>query len=325
MTRTCGARNSLQTAFLLALLFRVSGALAQAPPVGPQPQEDFRIAVNVDLVVLNATVSDRKGHIVSDLGEKDFQVFEDGVRQNIRLFRHDDIPVTVGLVVDHSGSMRAKIRSVIAAAGTFVRSSNPDDQMFVVNFNEKVTLRPSGRVRFTVRADELEYAISSEPVTGRTALYDAIFQARERLREGSRDKKVLIVISDGGDNASNHRLEEVLKLAVQSGAIVYTIGIFEDDDPDKNPNVLRQIAQATGGEAFFPREFEEVVPICERIAHDIRNQYTLGYFSSSTAAPGTVHTIRAVAQKPGGRALAVRTRTSYIASDPAPNRDEARK
>jgi len=175
-----------------------------------------------------------KAGFASDLREQDFEVYEDGVRQPIRVFRHEDIPVTVGLVVDHSGSMRRKLTDVIAAARTFARSSNQEDQMFVVNFNEHVSLMgPPGR--FTNRSEELELAISSSPTIGMTALYDAVVKARERLQAGTRDKKVLIVISDGGDNASAHSLADVLKGAEQSSALVYTIGIFDEADPDRNP------------------------------------------------------------------------------------------
>ncbi len=149
--------------------------------------------MNVDLVVLHPTVTDRKGRFISDLRQQDLEVYEDGVRQSIRLFRHEDIPVTVGLVVDHSGSMQRKLADVIAAARTFVQSSNPEDQMFVVNFNENVTLGLPGAIPFTNSSDELERAISKTPTTGQTALYDASAVALERLQAGSRDKKALIV------------------------------------------------------------------------------------------------------------------------------------
>ena len=243
-----------------ALALRILLLIALGGDVEPQvsPASDrqdpgpYRISVNVDLVVLHPTVRDRKGRFVSDLREQDFEVYEDGVRQSIRLFRHEDIPVTVGLVVDHSGSMRRKLTDVIAAARTFVQSSNPEDQMFVVNFNENVTLGLPSAIRFTNRSDELERAISNTPVRGKTALYDAIVKAGERLQAGGRDKKALIVISDGGDNASAHKLAEVLKMAEQSSALVYTIGIFDEENRDRNPKVLRRLARATGGEAFFP-------------------------------------------------------------------------
>jgi len=297
---------------LLALLMSLGGQ-AQAPLPAHDPQQPFLVSVNVDLVVLNATVCDRKGHFVSDLREQDFEVSEDGVRQSIQLFRHEDTPVTVGLVVDHSGSMRHKLADVVAAARTFAQFSSPEDEMFVVNFNEHVTMGLPAAIQVTNRPDELAGAISHSPAIGMTALYDAVVRAREQLRAGTRDKKVLIVISDGGDNASTHKLGEVLKMAERSSALIYTIGIFDEDDPDRNPEVLKRLAQATGGEAFFPRELKEVVAICEQIARDIRHQYALGYVPSRSAQPSGFRTIKVVARAASKGRLFVRTRAGYIA------------
>src|SRR4051794_33766560 len=180
---------------------------------GAQGAQPFQVSVSVDLVVLNATVRDQKGRAAPELREQDFEIFEDGVRQAIKLFRHEDIPVTVGLVIDHSGSMRPKLASVTAAARTFIQSSSTDDEMFVVNFNENIIRGLPTAMPFTNRADELARAISGTPASGKTALYDAVWKAREWLAGGSRDKKVLIVISDGGDNASTHTLADVLQAA----------------------------------------------------------------------------------------------------------------
>jgi len=294
---------------LLAMMMLLPlGTLGVALPQEPRP---FQVSVSVDLVVLNATVRDRKGNAVTGLHEEDFDVYEDGVKQSLRLFRHEDIPVTVGLVVDHSGSMRQKLPHVIAAARTFVQSSSPADQMFVVNFNEKVTLGLPAAIPFTNRPEDLARAISDTPAAGMTALYDAIFIAQERLVKGSRDKKVLMVISDGGDNASAHTVAEILKAGERSGTLVYTIGIFEPDDPDKNPVVLKRLALESGGEAFFPAEFGDVVAVCERIARDIRSQYTLGYVSN-TASHAGYRTVRVVARGTGNRQLLVRTRSGYF-------------
>jgi Ca-activated chloride channel homolog len=293
------------------LLFSLLTGLMGA--AGLQAPQSYQISVNVDLVVLNATVRDRKGRLSPDLTEDDFQVYENNVAQTIRLFRNEDIPVTVGLVVDHSGSMREKISDVIAAARTFVRASSPEDQMFVVNFNENVTLGLPDALPFSNRPDEMASAIANAPVSGMTALYDALFIARQRLQSGKHDKKVLIVISDGGDNASKHTLPEILKLADRSSILVYTIGIFDESDRDRNPEVLRRLALATGGEAFFPQEFKDVVEICDRIARDIRHQYTLGYISSTAAPAGEYRSIRVVARA-AGKNLLVRTRSGYTAA-----------
>ena len=168
--------------------------------------------MKVNEVVLHATAQDRKGFLLAGLATEDFQVYEDGVLQPIKYFSHEDIPVTVGLVVDNSGSMKPKRADVIAAAVVFARSSNPEDQMFVVNFNEKVSFGLPDKMPFTDQAVELQVALSGIVADGETALYDAIAVALEHLKKGNRDKKVLIVISDGGDNASQHKLGPVMAL-----------------------------------------------------------------------------------------------------------------
>jgi Ca-activated chloride channel homolog len=287
----------------LTALFVLFGFAGSAAP---------QISVDVNLVVLNPVVRDRKGQFASDLREADFQVYEDGVRQTIQLFRHEDIPVTVGLVVDHSGSMRPKLGDVITAARVFVQSSRSDDQMFVVNFNEKVTLAVPDTVQSGNRSEALARAIAGTPATGKTALYDAAIEAFRQLRVGGPEKKVLIVISDGGDNVSSHKLAEVLKTAEESNVLVYTIGIFDDEDDDKNPGVLTRLARATGGEAFFPRQHDEVEAICQSIARDIRNQYTIGYTSGNSARSGPWRSIRLTAAAAGHDKLEVRTRSGYI-------------
>lgn len=301
---------------LPVLLFVLSSgfAISQVAPAGKsEDQENFRIAVEVDLVVLQATVRDRAGHTVAGLGQHDFEVYDDGALQPIRFFRHEDTPVTIGLVVDHSGSMREKLDQVTGAARAFVQSSNPEDQMFVVNFNEKVSLGLPGSMRFSSNVDELGSAIGNSPPAGLTALYDAIVEALQGLRKGEWDKKVLIVISDGGDNASHANLDQVLKLAEQSNAVIYTIGVFDEGDPDRNPRVLRRLAHETGGEAFFPSELSETTEICRRIARDVRDQYTIGY-SSIDRKPGSYHKIRVTAQSGEQGKLSVRTRAGYIAA-----------
>jgi VWFA-related protein len=308
-------------ALFLIVLASYAGYRGLAAPQD-RDSESLHISVDVALVVLHATVSDRQGGFVSDLGERDFEIYEDGVAQPIRLFRNEDVPVTVGLIVDHSTSMRPRMAEVTAATRAFVRSSNRDDEMFVVNFNEKVYLGLPGAIRFTDSSAELADAIATTPTRGMTALYDAIAKGLEGLQAGSRDKKVLIVVSDGGDNASARGLPEVMKLAGQSSAVIYTVGIFEPEDKERNLGVLKRLAEATGGEAFLPEELPEVTAVCERIARDIRHQYTIGYEPINPAHDGAYHAIRVVARAKGHHTgLAVRTRTGYIAGGP-PRRDE---
>jgi VWFA-related protein len=314
LSRT-GERGAAKVIALpVLLLISLAGyAGRQAQPARQDYDSDsLRISVDVALVVLHATVTDRQGGFASDLGEQDFEVYEDGVAQRIRLFKNEDIPVTVGLVVDHSTTMRPKLAEVSAAARTFVRSSNRDDEMFVVNFNETVSLGLTATLRFTDSSATLENAITATVTGGQTALYDAIAKALEELQAGSRDKKVLIVVSDGGDNASSHTLAQVMKLAGQSSAVIYTIGIFDEDDPDRNPGVLRRLAQATGGVGFFPGRPSEVVAVCDRIARDIRHQYTIGYVPSKLTHDGTYRAIRVHARAKNHDKLSVRTRTGYI-------------
>ncbi len=305
----------------LVLLIGVAGADPSQIPSVEEPQDTgaYRLSVSVDLVELRASVRDRAGHFVPGLSQQDFEVYEGGVRQTVRVFGQEDVPVTIGLVVDHSGSMRRKLDDVTAAARTFVESSSPNDEMFVVNFNEKVTLGLPASISFSNRSDELARAISNTRASGLTALYDAIALAQQRLQSGSSEKKALVVISDGRDNASIHTLPQVLKTAQQSNALIYTIGIFDALDNDGNPAVLRRLANATGGEAFFPRELPDVVAACGSIASEIRHQYTIGYVSSNPARSGGYRSIRVTARSPGKGKLTVRTRAGYLAPDaPSP-------
>jgi len=301
---------------LLALLALPSVALAQTSSSSQSRQDsadDYTISVNVNQVVLSATAQDHNNALVSGLGKDDFQVFEDGVLQQIKYFSHEDIPVTVGLVIDNSGSMKPKRADVIAAALAFARSSNPKDQMFVVNFNEKVTFGLPDNTPFTDQTAQLEVALSRIAADGETALYDAVAIALERLRKGTRDKKVLIIISDGGDNASKHKLADIMPLIGQPDVTIYTIGIFGEEDKDQNPGVLKRFAKNTGGEAFLPKSLEDILPICQRIAHDIRNQYTLAYVPTNKKRDGAYRVIQVKASGAGRGHLSVRTRTGYFA------------
>lgn len=288
----------------------VSGAQAsQSSPTGPADAYTFQ--VNVNMVILNATVLDHHNTPVSGLSKDDFQVYEDGVLQQIRYFSHDDIPVTAGILVDNSGSMAPKRDDVIAAALAFARSSNPQDQMFVVNFNDRVSFGLPPDVPFTDRQEQLQQALSGIRAIGQTALYDGIATALDHLKQDDRDRKVLILISDGGDNASKQSLSQVIAMARQSPAIIYVIGIFDEEDGDQNPAVLRRFAKETGGEAFFPESSRDVISICEEIARDIRNQYTLTYVPANALQNGRYRAIEVKASAPGRGRLSVRTRAGY--------------
>jgi Ca-activated chloride channel family protein len=303
--------------WLVALFLLIAlPSAARLPGPGPSqngPLEQETIQVNVDLVDLHATVQSHNGMFASGLGKENFQVYEDGVLQQISSFSSEDLPVTVGLVVDNSGSMRPKVADVIAAAMAFARSSNPQDQMFVVHFNENVSFGLSANTPFTDKQAELQVAMSRIRANGMTALYDAVAVALEHLKKGNRDKKVLIVISDGADNASKHNLSQLIAMVKQSDTIIYTMGLFEEGDPDRNPGVLKRLARATGGETFLPESLKEVAPICERIAHEIRNQYTIAYVPTNRKQDGAFRVIQVKASAPGRGRLSVRTRAGYYA------------
>ena len=274
--------------------------------------DNYTIRVDTNLVILSATVVDHHNALVSGLMKNDFQIYENHSLQQIKNFSHEDIPVAVGLVIDNSGSMGQKRADVISAALSFAHSSNPQDQMFVVNFNEHVTYGLPSGMPFTDRRDQLHLALSTIKSIGETALYDAIATALEHLKQSNCDKKVLILISDGGDNASTHSLAQVIEMAKHSTAIIYTIGMIDERDGDQNPGLLRRFAKETGGEAFFPESSKEISSICEGIARDIRNQYTLAYAPVITVRDGGYRAVDVHASAPGLGHLSVRTRTGYF-------------
>jgi len=213
--------------------------------------------------------------------------------------------------VDESGSMRPKRAEVIAAALEFIKASNPQDEVFVINFNEKARHGLPDTVLFSDNIDQLGTALWRGIPEGRTALYDAIEMALHQTDMGRRDKKTLLVISDGGDNVSQHRLPDVMHDVLESIVTIYTIGIFDENDPEANPGVLKQLAQVSGGGSYFPKTLEEVVPICRQIAKDVRTRYTVGYIpDSSNGKPE--RQIKVVASSPEGQKLNVRTRTRYL-------------
>jgi len=306
------ANRWLATFFLLMVLPGTAWAQEEPPPQTPE-SDPYTIKVDVDMVVLHASVRSREGVLVSGLDKDNFLVYEDGVPQQITYFSHEDIPVTVGLIVDSSGSMRPKRNEVIAAASAFASSSNPEDQMFAVSFNENVSFGLPPDQPFTDNSAQLEAALSRIASVGMTALYDAVAAGLEHLKKGSRDKKVLLVVSDGGDNASQYKLAQVMAMAGQPGAIIYTIGLFDPHDRDRNPRVLKQLAKATGGEAFLPKAVREVRPICQRIAHDIRNQYTIVYVPTNRRQDGTYRVVQVKAGDRDRGRLLVRTRAGYYA------------
>jgi Ca-activated chloride channel family protein len=274
----------------------------------------FTLSVDVDLVVFNVTVLGDDGRPVTGLTDKDFRVYEDGREEKIKIFQPEDTPATVGLVIDNSGSMNNKRRDVVTAALAFLDASHPQDEMFIVNFNRKPWLGLQPSHLFTSDRSELRATLTETRAEGTTALYDALKLALDHLNQGSRQRKALIVISDGGDNASVVRVDDVLRLAQQSSATIYCIGIYDPFQKDRNPSVLKRISKVTGGEAFFPNTLESLHSIWPRIASAIRGQYTIGYVSTNAAHNGEYRKVKITAKSKRGKLLDVRTRAGYLAA-----------
>jgi VWFA-related protein len=274
----------------------------------------FTISVDVDLVVFNVTVLGDDGRPVTGLTAGNFRVYEDGQEEKIKIFQPEDSPATVGILIDNSGSMRKKRNDVVAAADAFIEASHPDDEMFVVNFNRKVWLGlPPGKA-FTNDRPELRASLEEMRTEGTTALYDAIDLAIGHLKQGSRQRKALVVLSDGGDNASQIKLDDALKLAQQSSATIYCIGIYDPNQKDRDPNVLKKMSRVTGGESYFPKTLAELHTVWPRIAGAIRGQYTLGYVSSNRTHDGSFRRVKIVATGKRGKILDVRARPGYISA-----------
>jgi Ca-activated chloride channel family protein len=258
--------------FLLTVIPSLAANRAQAVS-----DQQARIAVSVNLVVLPVKVTDGRGIFLPGLKLEDFRVYEDGELQTISVFEEGDTPVTVGLVVDHSRSMAPKLREVAAAVTGFAHSSNPQDEMFVVDFNDTVSIELMKGKVFSSDAKELEGALNAVTALGRTALYDAVSEGFNHLQGGHWGKKALIIISDGGDNASHLKYSQLLAQARKSQSIVYSIGLVGSDEEEENPRLLRRLCKDTGGIAYFPGKGESVGKVSLEIARDLREQYTLGY------------------------------------------------
>jgi Ca-activated chloride channel family protein len=262
--------------------------------------------------LLHATVVDDKQHIVTNLDRTAFSVFEDGKPQTIVSFHHEDIPVAMGIVIDNSGSMREKRAKVNQAALNLVRSSNPQDEVFVVNFNDEYYLDQD----FTNDLLKLKEALEKIDAKGGTALYEAVVASADHLKRNARlERKVLFVVTDGEDNASRETLEQAVKqLQEENGPSVYAIGILGDEEhPKRAKRALEILAQRTGGVAFFPKTLDEVDEISRLVAHDIRNQYTIGYKPTNPKVAGGFRQIRVDAKAKGHGKLMVRTKSGYYA------------
>lgn len=297
---------------------------SQAPPpaqTAPQGQGQgqepgvepggFVFHSDVQEVVLHATVMDDKQHIITDLDRNAFTIFEDGKPQTIKSFHHEDIPISLGIVIDNSGSMREKRAKVVKAAINLVKASNPNDEVFVVNFSDEYFLDQS----FTSKINLLQTALEKYETRGGTALYDAVVASADELKKhGKLQKKILFVVTDGEDDASRESLEQAVhRLQEENGPTVYSIGLLGEERQRRARRALETISERTGGIAFFPRTLDEVDAISSTVARDIRNQYTIGYKPTTPKSVGGYRTIRVDARASGHGKMTVRTRSGYYA------------
>jgi len=279
------------------------------------------ISVRTELVAVPVTVTDGRGRHVAGLTQDNFRVYENGRLQPITVFHYGNAPIALGVVVDRSQSMRPKAAALMAALSSLLESSDPDDELFGVNFHDDAALALVGEP-FTHDAKELAAALSSVRAAGRTALYDGVAEGLRHLELGRLQKRALIVISDGGDNASRRTYAEVLVLARRSDAVIYAIGLSGTGvaQEEEDAGLLKRLARETGGIAYFPRSVEETAALASRIGRDLREQYTLG-FSPGTSARGEVFrriTVTVSAARRGR--LHARTRAGYFAASDTDDR-----
>lgn len=274
--------------------------------------QDFKFAAHSDLVLLDVSVKEAKGGFVSTLKKENFRVYENGKLQTITQFGKEDTPITVGLVLDDSHSMRPKRGEVINSALAFIDASNPRDEMFVTHFNDRVRHGLPDGTNFTDDPNLLIKALWNNPAEGMTALYDGILDALHQLDLSKQDKKSLVVISDGGDNASRHQFKDVLDAVQSTRAILYTVGVFDLEDPDRNPGLLRRLAAISGGVAYIPEHLEELEEICRGIAKDIRNRYSIGYVPVRTDDKSSLRNIKISITDAGSQKFIIHARTSYL-------------
>ncbi len=302
-------RNKIFISFLSLLL--VTSAMTRAQDA-PQ-QEDAVFRSDTRLVVLHASVVDNKGRLVTTLKQEAFKVFENGKEQKLRTFRQEDVPVSLGLIVDNSGSMRNKRQKVEAAAIAMIKASNPQDEVMVVNYNDEAY----EDTPLTSDLKRMEEGLSRIDARGGTAMYDAISMTMDRLiQKGKHEKKVIMLITDGNDNASVTKLEQLIrKVTTNHDIVIHCIGILEEEEKRearKAKRAVEAIATATGGLFYFPKDLSEVEKISLEIAHDIRNQYVLGYSPDIQQLDGSFRQIKVTANGPNRPT--VRTRSGYYAT-----------
>jgi VWFA-related protein len=276
--------------------------------------EGYVLHTNVEEVVLNATVL-QGTQLVQTLKRDNFQVFEDGVKQGIISFQHTDLPVSIGFVVDNSGSMSKKRPAVNKCALDLVEASNPEDEAFVVNFSDEAYIDQD----FTANVNKLRDGLGHIESRGGTALYDAVVASADKLvADAKRPKQVLVLITDGEDNASTLNLDQTIRRVQElSGPVIYTIGLLFGDEMSRGEvrharRALELLSSETGGIAFFPKSIEQVDEIAAEIARDIRSQYTIGYHSTKATTEPGFRRVLVTAEAPGMSKLTVRTKSGYF-------------
>jgi VWFA-related protein len=292
-----------------------SVVLAQAPAPKPPANEQDEIPTftsDTRLVLVHASVLDKNGKLVTDIPQSAFKVYENNVEQPIRVFQREDVPVSMGIIIDNSGSMSQKRTSVAAASLALVKNSNPQDEVFIVNFSDDAYLDQP----LTSSMKKLEEALDRLDARGGTAMRDALGMSIDYVkRNGKKDKKVLLVVTDGDDNASNESLEQLVREAQRSEVLIYSIALLDEEVPRRAKNAkraLKELAEASGGVDFYPKTLAEVEQITPRVAHEIRNQYTIAYSPVNQQLDGTFRQIKVMVKWQGNPT--VRTRNGYYAT-----------
>jgi Ca-activated chloride channel homolog len=299
----------------------------QPPQAPPKQKGGYTIGVSVDLVLMHTSVYDKNGHFLSGLKQENFKLFEDGIQQTVTAFSQEDVPVSLGILVDLSGSMRNKVDAVTKSALAFIRASNPQDQVFLVGFNDQVELLQD----YTSDIEEISDALENTVVTGGTALYDAIYLGVQKAHDGTMPKKAIIVITDGEDRDSYYKLDELVAKVQESDVQIYSIGFlnavpekglfghWSKSVPEKAHDALQQISEDTGAKSFFPKNISEMGGIVTEIAHELRSQYSIGYPSSNAARDGSWRKVK-IALDPASLSTTnqVRYRRGYFAPKSQP-------
>ena len=301
---------------LFTLLTCVLSAQELRVQQGPQSEQSGKpevsapsLKIDVDMVLATATVTDRNGRFVTGLEKENFKLFEDKIPQDIISFSAEDIPLSVGIILDVSGSMKDKLKTAVEAAITFMKGGSPDDEYFLVEFSD----RPTATSEFTNDIAKLQSRFMTSKAKGRTALYDAVYMGLAKLEEGNNTKKALLLITDGEDNRSRYTFSNVKEFVKEKDIQMYAIGItngWSDASAEQGRALLRDLAAVSGGNSFFPSSVNNLENICRSIALELKYQYVLGYRSTNGARDGEWRKIKVTAEYPNNK-LTVRARPGY--------------